>query len=60
VNLGAEYYGGLGRITALAPRVEQSHQIFAVVNLALSPEWEFNAGLGWGLTAATEQRMIKL
>jgi hypothetical protein len=60
VSLGVEYYGGLGPIAALTPRNEQAHQLFGVVNLDLSPEWEFNAGLGFGLTAATEHRMIKL
>jgi hypothetical protein len=60
VNLGVEYYGGLGPARTLAPREEQEHQLFGVINLRLSPDFEFNAGYGVGLTGATEGRMIKL
>jgi hypothetical protein len=59
-NLGVEYYGGIGPVRSFAPRAEQEHQLFGVVNLDLSPEWEFNAGVGFGLTAVTEHRMVKL
>ena len=55
-----EYYGGLGPIRALSPRDEQAHQLFGVVNLNFASDWEFNAGLGVGLTGATEHRMVKL
>jgi hypothetical protein len=60
VNVGVEYYGGLGPIRALDPRGEQSHQLFGVVNLNFASDWEFNAGVGFGLTDATENRMVKL
>ena len=60
VNVGVEYYGGMGPIRSIAPRTEQEHQLFGVVNLDLGPEWEFNAGYGAGLTATAEKRMVKL
>ncbi|MEP6733489.1 MAG: transporter [bacterium] len=60
VNLGVEYYGGLGPVRAFSPAAEQAHQLFGVVNLDVSPEWEFNAGIGFGLTSAAEHRMVKL
>ncbi len=60
VNLGVEYYGGMGSIHGFAPRAEQSHQLFGVVNLDMGPEWEFNAGYGVGLTAPAEKRMVKV
>jgi len=60
VNLGVEYYGGMGPIRGVAPRNQQAHQLFGVVNLDMGPEWEFNAGYGVGLTAPTEKRMIKV
>ena len=60
VNLGVEYYGGMGPIRNFAPRTAQQHQLFGVVNLDMGPDWEFNAGYGIGLTAATEKRMVKL
>ena len=60
VNLGVEYYGGWGTLRALAPTNEREHQLFGVVNLDLAPEWEFNAGMGFGFTGAQEKRIIKL
>jgi hypothetical protein len=60
VNVGMEYYGGMGSIHGFAPRAEQSHQLFGVVNLDMGPDWEFNAGYGVGLTAPAEKRMVKV
>jgi hypothetical protein len=60
VNVGVEYYGGMGPIRNIAPRAEQEHQLFGVVNLDRGPDWEFNAGYGVGLTAPAEKRMVKL
>ena len=60
VNLGVEYYGGLGPIKAFDARADQSHQLFGVVNLGFAEDWEFNAGVGFGLTDASEKRMVKL
>ena len=60
VNLGVEYYGGMGPIHGFAPRAEQEHQLFGVVNLDMGTDWEFNAGYGVGLTAPTEKRMVKV
>ena len=60
LNLGVEYYGGMGSIYGFAPRAAQSHQLFGVVNLDMGPDWEFNAGYGVGLTAPAEKRMVKL
>ncbi len=56
VNVGVEYYSSLGDITGFDPLYEQSHQIFPVINLNFSPKWEFNAGLGWGLTRVGDNR----
>jgi hypothetical protein len=60
VNLGVEYYGGWGNVKSLAPSNEREHQVFGVVNLDIAPEWEFNAGVGFGFTAAQETRIVKL
>ena len=60
VNLGVEYYGGMGPIHGFVPRAEQEHQLFGVVNLDMGADWEFNAGYGVGLTAPTEKRMVKM
>jgi hypothetical protein len=52
VAAGIEYYGGL--------RSPQSHQIFPAIDLNLSPDWEFNAGVGIGLTKSTDKAIIKV
>jgi hypothetical protein len=60
VNVGVEYYGGMGPITGFVPGSQQEHQLFGVVNLDMGTEWEFNAGYGVALTSPTEKRMVKL
>lgn len=61
--VGAEYYAGLGPLRHLDPRSEQSHLLFAAVDLAARPgeaegPWELNLGLGFGLTEATPQHLV--
>jgi hypothetical protein len=56
VNVGVEYYSSLGDVLGFDPFIDQSHQIFAVLNLNFSPQWEFNIGPGWGLTNIGDHR----
>lgn len=60
INAGFEYYGSLGPITGFDPLIQQQQQIFPVVDLNVSPKWEFNFGVGWGLTRATDGLMVKM
>jgi hypothetical protein len=60
VTLGLEYYGGLGPVSAFDPLRQQQHLIFPVIDLNLGPKWEFNAGVGFGLTPATDGVILKL
>jgi hypothetical protein len=57
---GIEYYGSIGPFNGIPPVQQQQHQIFAVVDLDFSPNWEFNAGYGWGLTESTDGGIFKL
>ncbi|HMK24119.1 MAG TPA: hypothetical protein VK466_17440 [Terriglobales bacterium] len=59
VAAGIEYYGNLGPATEFELRDQQEHQIFPTIDLNLSPKWEFNFGVGWGLTPATEHLIVK-
>ncbi len=59
VTLGFEYYGGFGPITDFAPRKEQQQQLFAALDLNISEEWEFNAGVGLGWTESTDRLIAK-
>jgi len=56
---GFEYYGGYGDFASFLPASQQSHQLFAVIDLDLGPNWEFNSGLGWSLNQASDRLIIK-
>jgi hypothetical protein len=60
IDLGAEYYGTTGPVFSPDPAQEQSHAIFAAIDLNVSPEWEFNFGPGWGLTRSTDGLVLKM
>jgi hypothetical protein len=56
---GIEYYGATGPATEFDPISQQQHQIFPTIDLNVSPKWEFNFGVGWGLTPATDHLIVK-
>jgi hypothetical protein len=60
VAIGLEYYGALGPVTHFDRAHEQQHQLFPVIDLDLGPKWEFNAGVGFGLTPSTDRLIIKM
>jgi len=39
---------------------DQQQQIFPVIDLNLGPKWEFNFGVGVGLTSATDRLIVKM
>lgn len=57
---GVEYYGSLGPVGALDTFGNQQHQIFPAVDLNFSPDWEFNFGVGVGLTHSTDHLIFKM
>jgi len=59
VAAGIEYYGNTGPATEFNPINNQEHQIFPTIDLNVSPKWEFNFGVGWGLTPATDHLIVK-
>jgi hypothetical protein len=52
--LGVEYYAELGRLSHFAPRDEQSHIVYAVLDTE-----RVNFGIGYGLTSASDRWTIK-
>ena len=54
-----EYYGALGPVSGFDPAPDQQHQLFAVVDLNVSPKWEINIGAGRGLTTSTDRWLVK-
>ncbi len=60
VNAGFEYYGSVGPITGFDAVRDQEQQIVPCIDLNLSPKWEFNAGIGVGVTHATDHLLVKM
>jgi hypothetical protein len=57
---GLEYYGALGPVTGFDPLKDQQQQIFPAIDLNLSPRWEFNFGVGVGMTRGTDHLIAKM
>jgi hypothetical protein len=57
---GFEYYGSIGPVTQVLPISQQEHQIFPAIDLNLSPQWEFNFGVGVGMTQGTDHLIVKM
>ncbi len=57
---GLEYYGALGPVTGFDPLREQEQQILPAIDLNLNPKWEFNFGVGVGVTRGTDHLLVKM
>jgi len=57
---GLEYYGGFGPLSDLQPWRAGTQQIFPAINIDFGPAWEFNAGIGIGLTESAEPLLFKI
>lgn len=60
VAAGLEYYGDLGPISRIDPPRKQQHLVFPVVDIDFGPRWEFNVGVGAGLTPSTDRLILKM
>jgi len=60
INAGLEYYGALGPVTGFDRLRDQQQQIFPCIDLNVSPKWEFNAGVGVGVTQGTDHLIVKM
>ncbi len=59
VKAGIEYYGSLGPVTGFDPIRDQAQQIIPAIDLDLHEDWEFNFGVGVGITQGTDHLIIK-
>lgn len=59
VSGGLEYYGSVGPITGFDLLADQQQQFFPSLDLNVSPDWELNFGVGWGVTRSTDHLIIK-
>ena len=60
VTVALEYYGAFGPINDPAPLDRSEQQLFPAVDVDFGPDWEFNAGVGFGLTPATDRLLAKV
>ena len=57
---GLEYYGSWGPVTGFDPLPYQQQDIFPAIDLNLNPKWEFNFGVGVGVTRGTDHLLVKM
>jgi hypothetical protein len=60
VSAGLEYYGSLGPVIGFDPLRDQQQQILPAIDLNLGPQWEFNLGVGIGMTRSTDHLLVKM
>jgi Putative MetA-pathway of phenol degradation len=60
INAGLEYYGSLGPVTGFDPFRDEQQQIVPAMDLNLGPNWEFNFGVGVGVTHSTDHLIVKM
>jgi len=60
ISAGVEYYSETGTVTHFDALSEQHHILVHAIDLNLGPEWEFNAGVGRGLTGTSEHWVLKM
>jgi hypothetical protein len=60
VTVALEYYAAFGPLSDFAPLDRSEQQLFPAVDLDFGPDWEFNAGVGVGLTPTTDRLLAKV
>jgi hypothetical protein len=59
VSAGVEYYGSYGPVTGFDPLRDQEQQILPALDIDFGKKWEFNFGVGVGVTQATDHLLVK-
>jgi hypothetical protein len=60
LSVGLEYYGSLGSLTGFSPIYLQQHDIVPTIDYDFGPNWEFNFGVGVGVTRSTDHLLAKM
>ena len=60
IGVGFEYYTSIGNFQKIDPINEEEHLLGPMIDLYLSPKWEFNAGFLFGLTQNSNQQILKI
>jgi hypothetical protein len=56
---GLEYYAAYGSLDGFDALRNQQQQFFPAIDIDFSPQWEFNFGVGWGVTRSTDHLIVK-
>jgi len=59
-RLRRQVYGAVGPVSGFDHLREQEHQFVPAIDLNVSPKWEFNFGVGVGVTPSTDHLLIKM
>jgi hypothetical protein len=59
ISGGVEYYASYGPITGFDPLRQQQQQIVPAIDVDFGPQWEFNFGVGVGVTGSTDHLIVK-
>ncbi len=60
IAAGLEYYGALGPVTGFDPFRDEQQQILPAIDVDFGPNWEFNFGVGVGVTHSTDHLLVKM
>jgi hypothetical protein len=59
IAFGLEYYSAYGPLTDWDPLRQQQHMFLPAIDVDFGPNWEFNFGVGVGITQATDHLLVK-
>jgi hypothetical protein len=60
LSAGFEYYGSVGPVFAFDAFRKEQQQFFPTIDYDFGPNWEFNFGVGIGVTQATDHLIVKM
>jgi hypothetical protein len=60
VSFGVEYYTNFGPFSGILPWSQEEQYVYEVFNLLDVPNFELNAGVGEGLTPASNRLVFKV
>ncbi len=60
IAAGLEYYGGVGPVVKWNPVYGQVQQFVPALDLNLAQDWEFDVGVGVGVTRSTDHLLLKM
>jgi hypothetical protein len=58
-DIALEWYSGYGQVQDINPWDQQHQVLFIATNIDFGNNWEFNAGVGYGLNSSTDRWILK-